>query len=164
MRVRGALSGAVMAAVLLAPATSAAGPAGYQIDPAHSGVAAGTTLAPPLGKRWVRRDLVGGHYNGVTSWPVMAEGRIYVATNRGVYALDRNGRTLWSLALASASLAYDAGRLVAVDPRGRLRSLSARTGSVQWTAKLPAAATGGWSGPTAYGDFVYVAAPGQVVG
>jgi outer membrane protein assembly factor BamB len=149
MRARG-LIWVMIAAVLLAAAAPAcaAGPAGYQLDPSHTGFASGATLKPPLGKRWVRRDL------GVTSFPVMAEGRVYVSSGGNVYALGAHGRTVWSRSLESAGLAYDAGRLFTVGPRGAVEALSAATGKVLWVTDLSADYYGP---PTAYGDFVYVA-------
>src|SRR3954447_19015688 len=99
MRGRGVVLGTLAAAVAALPACAFAdGPRAYQINPGHTGEATGTKFAPPLGKRWVRRDLAGQDYNRSVSYPVMAEGRVYVATGSGVYALGRNGRTVWSRA------------------------------------------------------------------
>lgn len=149
------IGGLAAACALVLPACAFAdGPRAYQIDPGHTGEATGTKFAPPLGKRWVRRDLAGQDYNRSVSYPVMAEGKVYVATSSGVYALGRNGRTVWSRAVSTTGVAYDDGRVFAIDQSGTLQALSAASGKVLWTRSL---SDFGGVPPTAFGDFVYLA-------
>ncbi|HMG77030.1 MAG TPA: FG-GAP repeat protein, partial [Pyrinomonadaceae bacterium] len=61
----------------------------YQIDATHSG-AQFDTVTPPLARRW-SRDL-----GGQISYPLIANGRIFVTVATKLYALDEvNGATLW---------------------------------------------------------------------
>jgi outer membrane protein assembly factor BamB len=141
------------------PAAAANGdpPAAYQANPAHTGVAAGTTFAPPLGKRWVRRDLAGATY------PVLAEGKVFLTTRDGVYALDRRtGATVWSRSFAAIGVAYDAGRVFTVDRSGVMQALSAANGQLQWTTSLGSSYP--LSPPVAVGDYVYAASSSTVFG
>jgi outer membrane protein assembly factor BamB len=146
--------------VLALPVAAAAdGPAGYRVDPAHTGAAQGTTFAPPLGKKWVRRDL-----GESVSFPVLAEGRVFLSAGSTVYALDRaTGATIWSRAMRTRGVAYDNGRIFAVDANGNMQALSAATGNVLWTARLPGASSD-VSPPNAYGEFVYASSDSTVFG
>jgi outer membrane protein assembly factor BamB len=149
----------LVAAAALAPAAASADPpAAYQANPAHTGVAAGTTFAPPLGKRWVRRDLAGATY------PVLAEGKVFLTTRDAVYALDRRtGATVWSRSLAAIGVAYDAGRVFAVDRSGVMQALSAANGQLLWTASLQGSSSS-LSPPVAVGEYVYAAGSSTVFG
>jgi outer membrane protein assembly factor BamB len=155
-----ALAGLAAGLTLLAAAGAAADPpAAYQVDPAHTGFAQSATLAPPLGKRWVRRDLGTG-----TSYPVIAEGKVFVAAAQTVYALDlATGATVWSRSLNSNGLAYDAGRVFAVDRSGVMQALAADTGALLWNAELPGSADPA-SPPVAYGEYVYASGSSTVFG
>lgn len=142
-----------------ASAAAAEGPAAYQANPAHDGAAAGTAFAPPLGKRWVRRDLGKG-----TSFPVIAEGKAFVAAGQILYALDLgSGATVWSRPIATTGVAYDNGRVFAVDNRGVMQALSAADGKKLWASQI-AGSTSYFSAPTAYGDFVYVSGEDTIFG
>jgi outer membrane protein assembly factor BamB len=146
-------------AAVVAPGTAAADPpAAYQVDPAHTGFAQSATLAPPLGKRWVRRDL------GTTlSYPVIAEGKVFLSAAQTVYALDlATGATVWSRSLNSSGVAYDAGRVFAVDGEGVMQALAADSGELVWTAELPSSDR--VSPPTAYGEYVYASGNGRIFG
>jgi outer membrane protein assembly factor BamB len=143
------LAAAAAATVVLPAAAGADGPAAYQADPAHTGAAQGASFAPPLGKRWVRRDLA------APSFPVIAENRVFVTAESGLYALDlESGATVWSRSLKSNGVAYDDGRVFAVDREGVMQAFAAQTGQVLWTAELPGSSSY-VSPPTAYGEFVY---------
>jgi outer membrane protein assembly factor BamB len=154
---------ALVAMALVAPgAAGADGPAAYQVDPAHAGLAPGTTFAPPLGKRWVRRDLVpeGGSSSSSdlypVSFPVMAEGKIFLTAGSNVYALDHGGNTVWSRPAAANGVAYDNGRVFVIDNKGVMQALSAADGSLIWTTEVSVADEFGGTAPlTASGDFVY---------
>lgn len=134
-------------------------PAAWQADPAHSGLAQGTTFAPPLGKRWVRRDL-----GDDVGFPVMAEGKVFVTAGGSLYALDRtSGATLWSRSLNAPGVAYDAGRVFAVDASGVMQALSAATGELIWSSQLEG--TGGrFAPPVATRGYVYAASDYGVYG
>jgi outer membrane protein assembly factor BamB len=148
-----------LGALALPVAAAADGPAAFQVDAAHTGAAPGTTFAPPLGKKWVRRDLGEG-----ASFPVLAEGRVFLTAGTNLYALDlATGATVWTRALRARGVAYDDGRVFAVDATGTMQALSAANGSVAWTTRLPGASSS-ISPPTAYGDFVYASSSSTLFG
>src|SRR4051812_7702109 len=134
---RGAGLALAFGAVLSAATAPSAGAdaVSYQQDAAHTGLAAGATLTPPLGKRWVRTDLGEG-----LGYPLLAENRIFVSASgfsggRSVYALDRRtGAILWSRPMVSPTLAYASGRLFTVSD-GIVQALSASTGATLWTVQ-----------------------------
>ena len=145
-------------AVFALPATALAdGPAAYQSDAQHTGVAQGTTFAAPLGKRWVRRDL------SEASFPVLAEGKVFLTSGKSVYALDRaTGATVWSRALGANGVAYDNGKVFAV-AGGVLQALDPATGKLLWTSELPGTSSA-YSPPSAYDGMVYVSDQSTVYG
>jgi outer membrane protein assembly factor BamB len=148
-----------LAAVFALPATALAdGPVAYQSDPQHTGVAQGTTFSAPLGKRWVRRDLP------EASFPVLAEGKVFLTSGKSVYALDRaTGATVWSRALAANGVAYDDGKVFAVGGGGILQALDPATGKLVWTSELPGTSSS-YSPPSAYDGMVYVSDSSTVYG
>lgn len=154
-----ALASLAAGLTLLATGSAAADPpAAYQVDPAHTGFAQNATLSPPLGKRWVRRDLGPG-----TSYPVIAEGKVFLSAEHTVYALDlATGATVWSRSLNSNGVAYDAGRVFAVDRTGVMQAMAADTGALLWTAELPSSDP--TAPPTAYGEYVYASGNFRVFG
>lgn len=150
---------AVAGALAMPSAAAADGPAAYQADPGHTGAAAGTTFAAPLGKRWVRRDL-----SPNLSFPVIAEGKAFLTAGSSVYALSvATGATVWSRALRANGVAYDAGRVFAINADGVMQALSAADGTVLWTSRLPGASSE-FSPPTAFGGFVYASSESTVFG
>jgi hypothetical protein len=155
-------AGAFACAAPAAPAHGAA--VSYQADSAHSGfVADGPN--PPLGRKWVRRDL------GVqVSYPVIAEGKVFVtayAASEGsssygssnptgptfLHALDRaTGSTVWVRQVATGGLpAYGDGRVYVLG-REALDAVSASTGERLWRAEMRSAEG---AAPVADGPFVY---------
>jgi hypothetical protein len=143
--------------VTTAPAFGAA--VAYQADAAHSGfVPDGPN--PPLGRKWIRRDL-----GALFAYPVIAEGRVFVTTYpvtqsgssfpaaSTLHSLDRaTGATVWSRQVTTGGLlAYDEGRLYVLG-REALDAVSAATGERLWRAELRD--TGG-AAPVADGAFVY---------
>jgi outer membrane protein assembly factor BamB len=114
----------------------------YQGNPGHDGSVA-TTIAPPLVQLW-SVDL-----GADVSYPLIAEGRVYVATPRGgsvgygakLYALNaRSGQVVWGPvvidgAYGQAHAAYDAGRLFVVSRDG-VRAYAAASGALLWTQRL----------------------------
>lgn len=104
----------------------------------HTGFASGGSLErPPLTVRW-SRDL-----NTYTSYPVIADGRVFVVTSAtaapAVVALDgATGATLWERGLtATGHLAYDAGRVFVSGRYGKVTALAAATGEPLWERSLP---------------------------
>ena len=171
-RGRGGLFAALAAAALLvvlsvAPVARGAAIA-YQADSAHSGFVANGPN-PPLGRKWVRRDL------GVrVSYPVIAEGKVFVTAYAGqgsspyassaptgptfLHALDRNtGATVWTRQVATGGLpAYGEGRVYVLGQEA-LDAVSAATGERLWRTEMRGAAdgAGGGAAPLADGAFVY---------
>jgi outer membrane protein assembly factor BamB len=136
----------------------------YQIDAAHTG-SQSDTVAPPLVQRW-SRDL-GRHI----SYPLIAEGKVFVTTGHEfapgsmLYALDAaTGATSWGPIDISGTrpwsgIAYDAGRIFAVNYDGLLRAFDAASGSLLWQTRLvPETETWAFSTPpTALNGLVYTA-------
>ncbi|HKY41846.1 MAG TPA: PQQ-binding-like beta-propeller repeat protein [Pyrinomonadaceae bacterium] len=126
----------------------------YQINPAHTG-SQFDTVSPPLVQRW-SRDL-----GSPVSYPLIAGGKIFVVAGTTVYALDsESGATVWGpieIGL-SRGLAYDSGRVFAVNHDGLLRGLDAMTGTQVWSRQLSGQAF--TSPPTAMAGTVYVSGLG----
>jgi outer membrane protein assembly factor BamB len=158
--VRGWLVGlAALCALLCVPAAAPGAAVTYQADVAHSGfVADGPN--PPLGRKWIRRDL-----GTSVSYPVIAEGKVYVTAVTGsstygtngptlLYALDRRtGATVWVREVAAlGSPAYGNGRIYVLGSRA-LDAVSAATGERVWRRDL-GSVDGGV--PVPDGPLVYV--------
>lgn len=139
----------------------------YQIDRAHTGAQPADRLRLPLCRRW-RTDL-----GGTAGFPVVAQGRVYVATRTNqsgygnlLWALDQHtGAVLWGpVDLGGtywwAGLAYDAGRVFAVNASGFMRAVDAATGATLWARQLPGQYACD-SAPVAANDTVYTAAAGS---
>lgn len=141
----------------------------YQINPAHTG-SSSDTIAPPLVQRW-SRDL-----GGPISYPLIAESKVFVTVGNqtptggylgsSVYALDAaTGATLWGpIDLLStrgwSNLAYDSGRIFALNYDGIMRAFDAASGALLWQTQLTLGPNQVWafsSPPTALGGFVYTA-------
>jgi outer membrane protein assembly factor BamB len=145
----------------------------YQIDYAHSGRATfgpgGPTFPPSA--NWSTT------LNGVASYPVIADGKVFVTTNVDVsganygtslYALDlATGIVAWGPISIPASFsafsghAFDHGRLFVINYDGLLRSFDAATGAPGWSTQLymQNAYT---APPTAVNGIVYVSGGGRV--
>lgn len=98
------------------------------------------SLAPPLTKAW-SQTLSGG-----VSYPVVVGDTVYVSaaasSGTNVYALNRtSGSILWEHSIGGSypwsGIAYDGGRIFAVNSNGLLTALDAGTGGVAWSANLP---------------------------
>jgi outer membrane protein assembly factor BamB len=124
---------------------------------------AGQSGPAELNLRWSFRT--GG---GVTSTPVIAEGRVYVGSqDKNIYCLDaRNGRCLWSFmteARIKSSVAVADGRVYVGPDDGYVYCLDAKNGSRIWRTEAGGyieasfkAVTGVRSSPMVVGDRVYV--------
>jgi outer membrane protein assembly factor BamB len=101
----------------------------YQADNARTGNV-DAPFAPPLGKKWIRRDLGTG-----VSYPVIGEGRVFVTARLGgqtvLYALDRSsGGTVWSRPVLGTEPVYADGRVFVAG--NRLQAYDAATGQSLW--------------------------------
>jgi outer membrane protein assembly factor BamB len=101
----------------------------------------------PLTNRWT------ASFPGRVSYPVVADGRVFVVTDRAsaqtgvqggsIYALDVNtGATLWgpldhSSAYRWAAHTYANGRLFVITASGLLRAINPATGAVIWSVQMP---------------------------
>lgn len=133
------------------PTPSAPGQAvAYQIDPTHAG-SQFDNITPPLTQRW-SRDL------GLpVSYPLIAGGKVFVAAATSLYALNgTNGATVWGPIDIGVypGIAYESGRVFAINRTGLLRAFDATTGTQVWSRQL-----GGQSftsQPTAVAGTVYI--------
>ncbi|MFZ2508060.1 MAG: PQQ-binding-like beta-propeller repeat protein [Steroidobacteraceae bacterium] len=155
------------------PAPPLSSSVAYQIDYAHSGraVFGGSGPVLPPSANWSTT------LNGIISYPVIADGKVYVTTNVDVsganygtslYALDlATGNVAWGPISIAATFAawsghtYDHGRLFVVNYDGLLRSFNAATGAPGWSTQLyqQNAYT---APPTAVNGIVYVGGGGRV--
>ena len=135
----------------------------YQLDPQHSGDLTDTTLTSSLTEAWSTT------LSGPISYPLIADGVVYVTAVAGsgttLYAIDLgSGATLWSKSLSTTSpwsgIAYDAGRVFALDYDGQLTAFDATTGTTDWTEALPGQ-TAFSSPPTAANGIVYTGGAGS---
>jgi len=104
----------------------------YQIDPAHTG-SQFDTVSPPLTQRW-SRDL-----GNSVSYPLIAGGKVFVVAGTVLYALNgANGATVWGPIEIGTypSIAYESGRVLAINRDGLLRGFEATTGTQLWTRQL----------------------------
>ncbi len=106
-----------------------------------------------------------GERLGTAMEPIVANGRVFVATHAGnLYALQAtNGEPLWRFAGEAPFLqspAAAAGLVVAASAGGGLVALDAATGVERWRASFAAAARGGpdsfAASPTIAGDRVFI--------
>lgn len=128
----------------------------YQIDPAHTG-SQFDTVTPPLTQRW-SRDL-----GGSVSYPLIAGGKVFVLAGTTLYALNgANGATVWGpIEIGTApSIAYDSGRVFAINFDGLLRAFDASNGTQLWSQQL--SGPGVTSPLSAMGGTIYVAAISNV--
>ena len=127
----------------VAPADPRDAATAYRQNPAHDGRAFGDGPQPPLTAAWTR-DL-----DGNLSYPLIAGGRVFTLTDRGVLrVLDlRNGALLWSHATGTqpVTASYDDGRVFTTDEYGLTIALDAASGLVLWSRSMalqPVAAGG----------------------
>ena len=139
------------------PAAPADEATAYQLDATHDGYMANAGLAAPLTQAW-SIALPGASY------PLIADGMVFVtsANNHTLYALNQaTGATIWSHPIGgTGGLAYDRGRVFAVNNSGLLTAFDAAIGSIAWSEKLP----GQWSftsPPTAVNGIVYAGGAGD---
>lgn len=128
-------SGLAALAASLATAAPALGAAvTYQGDNAHTGNVA-APFKPPLGKKWIRRDL-----GGEISYPVIGDGKVFVTARESgtgteakslLYALDRRtGGTVWVRPVLGTQPAFDNGRVFVAG--SKLQAYDSGTGKSLW--------------------------------
>jgi outer membrane protein assembly factor BamB len=136
----------------------------WQHNIVHDGYDPASSLVTPLTLKW-RRNLAA---SGVTSisYPLIAEGRVFVTTSTGytthiqkLMALDaRTGDTIWSANISSyfpfANAAYDSGKVLVVNSYGTVTAFDAATGAMLWSIVLPDGSLF-TSPPTAANGIVY---------
>ena len=122
----------------------------YQIDPTHSG-AQFDVVNTPLTQRWSR------NLGSAVSYPLIAGGKVFVAAGTQLYGLNgANGTTAWGpIDIGNyPGIAYESGRVFAINSAGLLRGFDAGTGNQVWTRQLQGQAFS--SPPTAVGGTVYI--------
>jgi outer membrane protein assembly factor BamB len=163
-----AYAGAALLAVLdVTGAAKAASFVTFQGGVAHTGYVSEPGLNPPLRRAWQHR------FPGEVSYPVIAEGKVFVVAYdsgfdekpRGVSLVvlsAASGRQLWARNLNAqhAALAYEAGRVFARtwprDEGSSLRAFAAADGTELWSRPV-----GSGGGPPAVdGGAVYVSQDG----
>ncbi len=123
---------------------------GYQINPTHTG-SQSDAVTPPLTQRW-SRDL-----GSATSYPLIAGGKVFVAAGDSLYALNGStGANVWGPIVIGGdpAIAYESGRVFALNRDGLLRGFDATTGSQVWSRQLQGQSFS--SAPTATGGTVYI--------
>ncbi|MEA2482447.1 MAG: hypothetical protein QOC55_394 [Thermoleophilaceae bacterium] len=156
---------AVALALACAGSAYAADSVTYQANPQHTG-AVDEAIGPALGVRWAL-DM-----GAESSYPVIAGGKVFVTTKTTgsgygstLSAIDANsGAVVWSRQLAHtyywSALAYENGRLFALDYDGVLQAFAADTGAVLWGKQLPGQYAFS-SAPVATGGVVYTGGAGS---
>lgn len=157
------------------PASPSTASTAFQGDHTHAGyLTLGTAPSLPLTNRWT------ASFAGKVSYPVVADGRVFVVVDRSVppndvlgpsvYALDVNtGATLWGPLDHSsnqrwAAHTYANGKLFVITASGLLRAIDAATGAVIWSVQMPG--NMGYSAPpVAVNGLVYLSsgANGQML-
>jgi outer membrane protein assembly factor BamB len=145
---------------------------GIHIDYAHTGRATVANGSPvfPASAAWETT------LDNNVSYPVIADGKVFVLTDgslaagvgtgRSLYALDEtNGHVLWGPvqlrfeSFTYSAHAFDHGRIFVIDYNGRLSAHDAATGAEQWSLTLQEQSGGFYSAPTAVNGIVYVGGP-----
>jgi len=127
----------------------------FGVDSAHHNAQPFDSIASPLTPAWTAQ------FDGPASYPLIANGLAIVAvadSQPNIRALDlATGALVWGpiLAGASVSLAYDGGRIFALDGNGNMAAYDAMTGHKLW-AKSIAQQSFYQSPPVAAGGLVYV--------
>jgi outer membrane protein assembly factor BamB len=140
----------------------------YQEDPAHDGHSLDPTFTAPLTQQWT------ANLGGTVWYPLIVGDQVFVdvavrdsVTFDGteVEALSlTDGKRLWGPVSIGGlhsfgGLAYDAGRVFALNQNGGLFAFNAGTGAVDWSKQL-VGQTDFSSPPTATGGKVYLSGAG----
>ena len=122
----------------------------YQINAAHTG-SQSDSVSPPLAQRWSR------NLGDSVSYPLIAGGRVFVVAGVSLYALNgTSGATLWGPIEIGTypSIAYESGRVIAIDRNGLLRAYDPANGAQVWSRQLTGQSF--TSAPSPMGGTVYV--------
>jgi outer membrane protein assembly factor BamB len=113
----------------------------FQIDASHDGrTSLGPDFKPPFKVLW-KTDLSGKKWGQTTSYPIIVDNTVYVASyvqnvGPGIYALDlKTGNLLWHHTVGTqpfVGAAYDSGRVFAIEEQGHLVAFDAHSGSQLW--------------------------------
>src|SRR3954447_18796893 len=162
---RSAVTAGAAAALVATATASGSDSVPYQANPQHTG-AVDEAITPPLAIRWAK-DM-----GSESSYAVIAGGRVFVTTKTTgsgygstLTALDAGtGAVLWTRQLAHtyywSALAYDGGRLFALDYDGVLQAFAPDTGAAMWGKQLPGQYSFS-SAPVATGGVVYTGGAGS---
>ena len=137
----------------------------YQINVAHSGEQADSSLVPPLTEKWRRT------FADSVSYPLIVDGRVFVTVanpdsyGTTLFALDAaDGQDLWSRPISGtyfwSNAAYDSGRVFVVNFDGVMSAFDAANGTLEWSIQLPGQYAFS-SPPTADSGVVYVGGAGS---
>ena len=126
----------------------------YQINRTHTGAIDGPTLQLPLTVRW---NVAVGQ---ASTYPVIANGRVFVG-GPSLYALNATtGATLWSKSSPSIGTAFDNRKLFTLSGGGQLAELNPATGRQIWFTSLQGQYAFS-SPPTAGNGMVYTGGAGS---
>lgn len=132
----------------------------FAIDPAHDNLQPTDTVASPLAPTWT------ASFDGAVSFPLVVGGLVIVSVAGSpptVRALDlHTGALVWGPIVFGERelLAYDEGRLFAIDFNGRVTALDLVTGRQLWMFEILPGATF-FGPPIAVGGTVYINGPGS---
>jgi outer membrane protein assembly factor BamB len=140
--VRRAAAGALFALALLPSAANAATTTAFRGDAAHDGSVAGAEAPTRAKLRWSYK------LPPYARPPLAVGNRVFIATHHyadgdppsRITAIDaRSGRRLWERKVSRypAWIAYDSGRILAVDDSVTAFAFEARTGRRLWRRELP---------------------------
>ncbi|MGD0192050.1 MAG: PQQ-binding-like beta-propeller repeat protein [Rhizomicrobium sp.] len=179
MRIFRYVAASALLALIAVPAdgANANGPTdavAYQMNVAHSGGVSMKGFAPPLTLLWSQTGL----QSGPASYPLIADGKVFVTTNafdqfgnyNGIelYALNATtGAILWNVNInnqfedfvdLTGNAAYDNGQVFVADYFGYVMAFDADTGQLNWQVVLDGGQTPGTveSPPTASNGTLYV--------
>jgi outer membrane protein assembly factor BamB len=176
LRVTGPVAALVAGGTALALGTPVAASAGgtadpdasvaYQHDAAHDGDSTDPWFVAPFARSWSVT------LPGEVGYPLIVDGRVFVTVahspgyGNDVEALSlATGDVLWGPVsiggtYATGRIAYDEGRVFAINHDGELTAFDASTGTVAWTSQL-AGQYSFTSAPTAVGGTLYVGGAGS---
>jgi outer membrane protein assembly factor BamB len=143
----------------------------YQINSAHSGYAPfGLPLAFPSSPTWSVK------LGGAASYPVIADGKVFVLTAGSPLSTNGYGTQLYALDLATGSTVWgpvaipgtykwaghtcEGGKVFVVNYDGLLQSFDAASGTPGWSVKLPGQYAFS-AAPTAANGIVYIGGAGS---
>lgn len=127
----------------------------FAINAAHDNAQPADSVQSPLAPRWT------ASFTGTVLYPLVIDGLVIVTaaeSQPNVRALDINtGARVWGpLVFGSpVTIAYDSGRVYALDQDGHLTALDVMTGIRLWSIQIPGQPFY-WSPPVAAGGMVYV--------